>query len=164
MWNLGLQDSDMLQDGFVIWVPSKGRRGFLRLDSPIIDFDGVWSSKGFGVKQPWVWILAPLCLEKDFIIIAICLQGNRAGGDHWLSMIKWLSRSHSWDSNPVFNPSPYNLFLLIARVKVVIVTMIILEEPKSQYLQQAGSALHHMCKNSFITPCKLGRKISSWSC
>lgn len=31
----------MLQDGFVIWVPSKGRRGFLRLDSPIIDFDGV---------------------------------------------------------------------------------------------------------------------------
>ena len=164
MWNLGLQDSEMLQDGFVIWVPSKGRRGFLRLDSPIIGFDGIWSSKGFGVKQPWVWILAPLCLEKDFIVVAICLQGNRAGGDHWLSMIKWLSRSHSWDSNPVFHVSPYNLFLLIARVKVVIATMIILEEPKSQYLQQASSPEHNICKNSFIAPCKLGRKISSSSC
>ena len=95
---------------------------------------GAWGATVHGVTKSQTRLSAhkhATLMLRERIHLCLHLQREkRTGGDLSLSVIKWLRRSQSWNSNPVFHPSSYNLFLLITRVKVGIVR-IILELPKS---------------------------------
>ena len=116
---------------------------------------GAWGATVHGVTKSQTGLSAhkhaTLVLRERIHYCLHLQREKRTGGDLSLFVVKWLRRSQSWNSNPVFHPSPYNPSLLITRVKVGIVR-IILEQPKSQPLQQADCAQHHTCKNSLIPP------------